>query len=117
MPIRIVIELPNGERSYDVPDPMTYRELSRIKSMTGYRAGEIGEALLAGDTDTVLALAVISSERAGEPVSMDQLEDLTVDKLRVEADEDEDPTPAAADDSAGGESAVPTTPAAGGTPA
>lgn len=116
MPIRIVIDLPTGERSYEVPDPMTYRELSTIKRATGLRAGEIGDALLAGDTDVVLALAVVASQRSGEPVSMDQLEDLTIGQIRVEGDEDEDPTQAAADD-AGGESAAQTIPVDGGTPA
>lgn len=117
MAVRIVIELPTGERSFDVPEPMTYRELGRIKRMTGYRAGEIGEALIAGDTDAVLALSVVASERAGEPITLDQLENLEVGQIRVEADdEDEDPTPAAAED-AGGESDAPTIPDSGGTPA
>lgn len=117
MAVRIVIELPSGERTFDVPDPMTYRELGNIKRMTGYRAGEIGEALIAGDTDAVLALAVVASARAGDPVTLEQLENLEVGALRVVADEEEDPTEAAAPvEDAGGESAE-MTPADGGTPA
>lgn len=117
MPIRIVIELPTGERSFDVPDPMTYRELGKIKRMTGYRGGEIQESLISGDTDTVLALSVIAAERAGEQISLAQLEDLEVGQIRIESDEDEDPTPAAASAEAGGDESTPTTPADGGTPA
>lgn len=115
MAVRIVIELPTGDRAFDVPDPMTYRELGKVKRMTGYRAGEIGEALMAGDTDTVLALAVIASERAGEPVTLTQLEDLEVGQIRVEVEDDEDPT-TAGDADAGDEPAA-ATPVDGGTPA
>lgn len=119
MPIRIVIAKDTGDRTYEVPEPMTYRELGKIKRITGLRGGEIGEALMAGDTDAILAITVIASERANDPVTLDDLEDMPFGAIRVEAEEDEDPTQAADGVAATEEpgSSTPEIPAAGGTPA
>ena len=116
MPIRIVLVKDNGEHTYEVPEPMTYRELGKIKRITGLRGGEIGEALMAGDTDAILAITVIASERANDPVTLDDLEDMPFGSIRVEAEEDEDPSQAAEADAGNGGTDAQVTPVDGGTP-
>jgi len=117
----VVIAWPQGERRYPLPTSYTYREMGTIKRITGLRAGEIEDALMAVDTEVIVCIALIAAERAGEQVDIDRLEDLDFGAIRVEV-EDEGPTNAAptdADESAGGdqETPTPTTPAPGGTPA
>ena len=88
----------------------------KIKRITGLRGGEIGEALMAGDTDAILAITVIASERANDPVTLDDLEDMPFGSIRVEAEEDEDPSQAAEADAGNGGTDAQVTPVDGGTP-
>jgi hypothetical protein len=115
----IVIEWPEGPKRYAMPTAFTYREMGRIKTLTSIRAGEIEDALLAGDTDLIIAIAQLSAERAGDSAPIQALEDLEFGAIRVEADQDEDPTKAAeaADEDATPAEETPMTPEAGGTPA
>lgn len=84
----------NG-RKYDVPESYTYRELGLIKRLSGVRAGEISEALKAGDAEVVAALAIIAMRRAGEDVAEDDVLDMDVSAITFDDDgDDEDPTPA-----------------------
>lgn len=117
MATEIVIDWPEGPKRYAMPTAFTYREMGRIKTLTTIRAGEIEDALMAGDTDLILAIAQIAAERAGDTAPITALEDLEFGAIRVEADEEEDPTQAApaADDAPAGSEV--TTPEAGGTPA
>lgn len=48
------------------PDTMTNGELHTIKRLSGVRAGEIEDALVAGDNDVLLALGVIVLARNGK---------------------------------------------------
>jgi hypothetical protein len=113
----IVIQWADGEKRYPMPDAYTYREMARIKNLTGIRGGEIGEALMAGDTEAILALAVVASERIHDPIDLQALEDLPFGSVWLDAEPEEDPTRAVADDTtADGEQDSQTTPAAGGTP-
>jgi hypothetical protein len=114
----IVIEWPEGPKRYAMPTAFTYREMGRIKTLTSIRAAEIEEALLAGDTDLILAIAQIAAERANDTAPIQALENLEFGAIRVEADE-EDPTQAAeaADEADAPAEQTPTTPEAGGTPA
>lgn len=116
MPSEIIIDWPDGAKRYPMPESYTYREMSRIKALTGIRGGEIGEALVAGDTDAIIAIAVVASERVHDPINVDKLEDLPFGSIRLEAEE-EDPTQAApAVAESGGEvEETPATPEAGGT--
>jgi hypothetical protein len=55
----------NGEYPIDIGS-FTMRELQIIKRMSGVRAGELEEAFTAGDTDLLLAIAVIAVRRNGK---------------------------------------------------
>lgn len=115
MATEIVIEWPEGPKRYPMPEKFTYREMGRIKTLTGIRSAEIEDALLAGDTDMIVAIAQIAAERAGDAAPIEALENLEFGAIRVEADE-EDPTPAASE-AADDADAPQTTPETGGTPA
>lgn len=54
----------DGEYPIDIGS-FTMRELQIIKRMSGVRAGELEEAFAAGDTDLILAIAVIAVRRSG----------------------------------------------------
>jgi hypothetical protein len=109
----IVIEWPEGAKKYPMPESFTYREMGRIKTLTGIRAGEIEDALLAGDTDVVVAISQIAAERAGDAAPIEALENLQFGAIRVEADED--PTQAASEAADDASDAPQETPALGGT--
>jgi len=111
----IVIEWPEGPKRYPMPESFTYREMGRIKTLTGIRAGEIEDALLAGDSDVIVAISQIAAERAGDAAPIEALENLEFGAIRVEADQD--PTPAASEAAEDAGSAPATTPEDGGTPA
>lgn len=55
----------NGDYPVDISS-FTMRELQIIKRMSGVRAGELEEAFKAGDTDLLLAIAVIAVRRNGK---------------------------------------------------
>jgi len=109
----IVIEWPEGPKRYAMPEAFTYREMGRIKTLTGIRAGEIEDALLAGDTDVIIAIAQIAAERAGDTAPIEALENLEFGAIRVEVEAD--PTPAASEAAEDDASAPQTTPEPGGT--
>jgi hypothetical protein len=109
----IVIEWPEGPKRYAMPESFTYREMGRIKTLTGIRAGEIEDALLAGDTDVIIAIAQIAAERANDTAPIEALENLEFGAIRVEVEAD--PTPAASEAAEDHASAPQTTPDPGGT--
>lgn len=113
MSTSLVIAMP-GEvpRKYPIPEGFTYRELQIIKVNTGLRPGDFEDALEAGDPDMQIMLAYICARRAGHKISIDQLMELEVGAISVEA-EDDDPTSAAED---ANEAATLTTREDGGTP-
>lgn len=90
----------DGEYEMDL-SYFTMRELHTIKKVAGVRAGELGEALEAGDSDVVVAIALIALQRAGKQVSEDIIWDAPAGKVTLvageeeEADEDDPPTPQA----------------------
>lgn len=93
-----------GDR-FDFPAEMTGRELQFVKLETGLRAGEIEEAVGAGDVEVLLTLCVIAMRRAGkEDASLDDLLDLSIgaeDGLDFFSQEDDTaarPTEAASDE-------------------
>lgn len=106
-----------GRAALSAPSSYTYREMSRIKTITGLRAGEIQQALEAGDSEVIIAIAVIAAERSGDTIDINKIEDLEFGAISV-ADEP-DPTQAADGVAAIEEpsSSTPEIPAAGGTPA
>jgi hypothetical protein len=81
--VRDVDETINGEYKFDAiamlglhgpsPEALTMGELHQIKKQTGLRAGELTEALVAGDTDAYVGLATIVLERGGKTFDHDLL--------------------------------------------
>lgn len=82
------------EREYELVPPFTNRELHIVKQVSGVRAGEVWDAMEAGDNDVLVALAHIAVRRTGAPrPSLDELWDLPAGGIEiVEPDEAEDPT-------------------------
>lgn len=72
---RIIIKgIPPYDGEYPITfDVLSMEELHTIKRISGVRAGEIREAIKAGDSDLVVAFAVIAMERAGKTVDEDVL--------------------------------------------
>jgi hypothetical protein len=75
---------------YDMPDNFTYREMNRIKRLTGLRAGELFPALEAGDTDVALAFAITAADRAGLLENEEQFMDLELDKIELDFSDEEE---------------------------
>lgn len=69
--------LPPHDGDFPFPADLTNRELHTIKLMAGVRAGELEEAMTAGDTDILLAMLVIALQRAGHKVDTEQIWDTT----------------------------------------
>lgn len=91
------IEISIGEKTYDIVPPFTNRELHLIKQIAGVRAGELFDAIEAGDNDVLVALAHIAVRRGDTArPSLDELWDLPAGEITAEDIEDEpDPTNAA----------------------
>ncbi len=67
MPILRVTGIARLDGDYDADiSSFTQRELHLIKKESGVRAGEIQEAFEAGDSDLVVAIALIVLQRAGK---------------------------------------------------
>lgn len=66
MPILRIDGVPPFDGDYEFDTTFTNQELHLIKQETGVRAGELVEALLAGDTDLVVAIAAILLRRSGK---------------------------------------------------
>lgn len=81
------------------PHTLTNREGHRVKVMSGVRAGELWEAMSAGDNDVLLALAAVVLTRAGKDFEEDMLWDapmgsgvaFEVEEREEEADEEDPP--------------------------
>lgn len=76
---------------YDIDTSyFTNREFHTIKRIAGVRAGELDEALTAGDMDVVVAVAVIALQRSGTPFDEDTLWDSKAGSIELIAGESED---------------------------
>lgn len=101
---KVIIE--NEEYPLDL-SYFTNRELHMIKKETGIRAGELYSSFDAGDTDLLVALAMIAVRRAGKPVESDELWDLPAGKITLDVTDEEadasppDETPSASSDVGG----------------
>lgn len=72
-------------------DNFDYAELHEIKRISGVRGGEIAEALIAGDTDLVLAIAVIVLRREGRNPDVESLWRAQAGNITLQVfDEEED---------------------------
>ena len=68
----------------------TNRELHEIKKMSGVRAGELSDALAAGDSDLIVCIASIALARNGRNVPVDVLWEAAAGMIRIEPVEDEE---------------------------
>lgn len=93
MPRITIDNLQPYDGQYDVPPELTLRELHTIKRISGLRPNEFGEAFDKGDTDIVLALALIGLERAGHIVNEDMLWDSQTGRIRIDFSVDDDAGP------------------------
>lgn len=85
--------VPPWDGDYDFDGNLKNRELHRIKKITGIRAGELVDALAAGDTDVLVALAVVVLERNDKHVDPEDLWNAEVGSIIYEAEEDEPSSP------------------------
>lgn len=70
----------------------TNRELHTIKRLSGIRAGELEDGFGSGDTDLLLALAIIALQRDGFTITKemeDYLWDAPIGKMTLVAEDDE----------------------------
>jgi hypothetical protein len=90
VPKLIIEKLPPYDGSYPIDvTGFTGRQLHLIKSISGVRAGEILDALQAGDYDLVVAFTVIVLQRAGKSVNPDDILDAEVGAITVKMDDAE----------------------------
>lgn len=90
MPDKIVIEgieAYNGAYDFDVSS-FTNRELHTIKRLSGIRAGELNEALAAGDNDFLVALTVIALQRNGKFIDEDLIWDAEAGTITIQLEEE-----------------------------
>ena len=85
----VVNGVPPWDGEYEFDGSLKNRELHRIKKITGIRAGELGEALVSGDTDILVALAVVAIERTGKTVDVDDFWNAEVGSIDYVSEEDE----------------------------
>lgn len=71
MQITITGISPNLDGTYELPAPMTTRELHEVKTVSGIRPIEIGDAYASGDAAFKAVMAVIALRRAGKHAPID----------------------------------------------
>lgn len=79
----------DGEYDLDLSDQFTGHELHLIKQISGVRVGEIGDAMVAGDYDLIIALTKIAIQRSGKTVDVDVLLQAKVGAITFEPSEQE----------------------------
>jgi hypothetical protein len=104
---KLLVTIPGLEGTYEFEDITVFsnRELHRIKSMTGLRAGEIQEAFEAGDNDVLVAMGAVILMRSGKQFDDDMLWDAPAGSMSFDFSEQEDPTQGSAPTSEPSESA------------
>lgn len=98
---RVTIEVQG--RSYEMPKaPYTYRESKLVKSVCGYSIAGINPETALGDTDLLVAFAILAKRRAGEQFSEDALFDLELDAIKYVVEGGDEPVPPASTPPTGG---------------
>lgn len=69
----VISGVPPWDGEYPFDGTFKNRELRTIKQISGLRAGELVEALNAGDTDFMVALAAVMLQRAGKNPDPEEL--------------------------------------------
>lgn len=86
------IHVYNGVHPLDVTY-FTNRELHIIKKVAGVRANELNDAFQAGDTDLIVALAVIALRRGGHQVEEDLIWDAPLGSVTFVSEEETEQDP------------------------
>lgn len=82
-----LVGVPSLDGEYDLDiSTFTNGELRTIKQLSGVRAGELKEALLAGDNDVFVAFTVIVLQRAGKTVDPQQLWEADAGQITIVPD-------------------------------
>jgi hypothetical protein len=72
---------------YELPETFTFREMGMVKRVTGLRAGEIYDAFASGDTDAIMAFALVAMKRADPATPESVLLDKDIGVVEFVADE------------------------------
>ncbi len=81
---RVVID----GNEYPIPQSFTFKEMSLIKRLSGVRAGELQQAMDAGDTDLMAAIAIIAMRRSGAEVDEAKFFDADIGSVTVTGPEE-----------------------------
>lgn len=109
----IVVNGPNAGqvRRWPLPEELTYGEFRTLKALAGVEPAGLEDSLRVADAAAIMVLAVISAARAGDSITMGELDRMPFGAVTLE--DDERPTDEAAADT----DALPaTTPDNGGNP-
>ncbi len=87
MQVRIAGIAPHIDGTYEVPSPLTTRELHEIKQASGVAPFEIAQAYGNGDAAFKAVIAVIALRRAGKVAPLDLFLDSDYDKTLFEIPE------------------------------
>lgn len=90
MPNIIISGVPGLDGSYPLDLNFTHRDFHDIKRISGIRANEVQDALVARDVDLIVAMAAIALRRAGRFYDLDQLWDSEVGGITLDASDDEE---------------------------
>lgn len=73
---------------FPLPDSFTYEEMALVKRITGLRAGELVDAMIADDSDVAVAYAAIALRRSGQGLSdfqiREQLNELVYGSIEID---------------------------------
>lgn len=85
----LTIAFPDRERRYPVPqfEQLTYKELATVERITGVLAGQWDEGMQS--IMFPVALAYVATQRAGETVTLDELEQLPGTAIAIDYEDDE----------------------------
>lgn len=93
MPKLKITGVPPYDGEYEFPESLNNDDYHLIKEISRVRAGELEEALKAGDIDVLVALVVIALQRQGVEVDRRVLGRAQPDAFDVEDDADAVPPP------------------------
>lgn len=96
-------------RTYPFPavDTLTFREGALLQRIAGRGMAEIGAAAEAGDTNVIVAMALIAMRRSGQPVEEDYVLDLPIRAIVVDTEDQEASNGGPPDATANGDAPVP----------
>lgn len=87
----VIKGVPGLDGSYDLElGRFTLGELHTIKKEAGVRAGEIEDAIRAGDTDLLVAFALIALKRAGREIAAERLWEADSGDIELDLDDEDD---------------------------